>query len=131
MSRLLIVFTLIITALFGCGGSGGGASSGITISGTLSGNGYTANTWFDKFFNFLVPHAYAVNSNSPDNVAVFYNHGKSYKLFPIAADGSFSIDTGSMSGTIVALVINSRDQTFFCHFNLTAGSEKLDGIPKS
>lgn len=122
----------VLVSLVACGGGGGGSggASGPAISGTLSGNGYADNSILDKFLNFVFPQAFAVNANSPDYVAVFYDHGKSHQLFPIDANGGFSINTGGMSGSMIAFVVNSRNQTVFCHLNLTAGNETLDGIPK-
>ena len=114
----------------GGGGGGGGGTTGPSITGTISGNGYAENNLIDKVINYLLPLAYASNPNSPDNIAVVYDRGNSVKLFPIANDGSFKIDTTNMSGTMVAFVVNATSKKLFCHFKLAANGEMLDGIPK-
>jgi hypothetical protein len=129
--KLYSLLLALASITVGCGGGGGAGSGtpGPAVSGTLSGNGYAVNTITDRILNKLFKSAFAVSSTTPNQIVVFYNHGNYNQSFPIASDGTFTIDTTGMSGNLVAFVVNSVSKTLFCHLNLSAGTETLDAIP--
>ncbi len=130
MKLISLLFSIVLVlAIQGCGGGGGSSSSaasttpGFSIKGNISGNGYAQNSIFDYFLNLLIRPSFALNSTSPDTILAIYNNGNSSRSFPIAPDGSFSVDTSLISqNDIVLFVANSTTKKIYCHLNLVSNS---------
>lgn len=130
MNIISLLFSVVlILAMQGCGGGSGNSSStvltipGFSIKGNISGNGYAKNSIFDDFLNLLITPSFALNSASPDAILAIYNNGNSSRSFPIAPDGSFSVDTSLISqNDIVLFVVNSTTKKIYCHLNLVSNS---------
>ena len=129
-----LICVIVSFGLLGCSGGGGGSGSTTvsdqTVVGTLSGNGYAANTWIDKLLNSFMSKAYAVNASSPDKVVVIYGNGNSHQLFPIDSTGNFTIDTSSITGKFAAFVVSTNTKQVFCSLNLAIGNDSLVALPK-
>jgi hypothetical protein len=90
MKYILFIFTALL-ALNGCGGGSNNSSESLILKGNF--NSGQHSSVFHKFMNFIIPSAFALNTNEVRKI-VLLSHSDSYEISEVT-DGEFSttVDT--------------------------------------
>ena len=103
----VVVSFSVVLLVSGCG-SGGGSddSSSTAITGTLSGDSFVQNSWFDKFYNRFVDTAYAVGER-PDKIVAVTKDGEILDDYEISATGEFEINVDDLKNNKCTLFVKN------------------------
>jgi len=111
--RLVYVFFVVVSfsivlLISGCGSSGsGGGDSKTTITGTLSGDEFAQNDWFNRFYSRFVDTAYAAGAGRPDKIVAVAKDGTILDAYDISDTGEFEIHVDDLKSNKCTLFVKN------------------------